>query len=140
MKTNASLPADDLISCFGESSDCVKVIDPLGMLLSFNKNGYGIMEIDDPKDVIGKNWLEFWSGDMSEKAHAAFDAALAGTMGYFEGYCPTFKGTPRWWQVSVVPLKDSHGEVNWILAISRDITELQELREEVAQLRAVASV
>lgn len=130
------LPAEKIISCFYESSgDCVKVIDTAGTLLSFNPKGLDIMEIDDPKSVIGSSWLEFWNEDMRPKAAAALGQAIEGRTAQFEGYCPTLKGTPRWWQVSIVPLKNEFDEVQWILAVSRDVTELTRLREEVAALK-----
>jgi len=130
------LPADKIISCFYDSSaDCVKVIDTSGSLMSFNPKGLEAMEIDDPKSVLGRNWLGFWSGDIRPRADDAFKRALEGKPGSFEGFCPTFKGTPKWWQVSVVPLFNEYNEVQWILAVSRDATELRNLREEVQSLR-----
>lgn len=129
------LPADDLISCFNESSnDCVKVLDTDATLLSFNPDGLRIMEIDDLLAVIGKDWLSFWTGDVEQPAKAAFARAVEGRLGYFEGFCPTMKGTPKWWQVTIVPLKDERGDIRWILAMSRDMTELHDLREQVKSL------
>lgn len=139
MADKALLPADQLISCIGGSStDCVKVVDKDGMILSFNDYGYTLMEIDRPDQVIGKNWLDFWSGNFGKTAHNEFDKALFGTLGYFEGYCPTLKGTPKWWQVTIIPLKNTHNEIEWILSISRDISELHELRDIVSKLKKTA--
>lgn len=130
------LPSDKIISCFYDSADdCVKVLDAQATMLSFNKKGYEVMEIDDPAQVIGHSWLDFWKGDMAQKARKAFDEALNGRMGQFEGYCPTFKGTPRWWRVNVVPLKNEYNEVQWVLAMSRDVSEIIRLREENVSLR-----
>lgn len=130
------LPADQLISCIGGSSkDCVKVLDADGIILSFNDHGYKIMEIDRPDQVIGKNWLELWSGNFGKKAHTEFKKALKGQLGFFEGFCPTFKGTSKWWQVTIIPLKNTHNEIEWILSISRDVSELYELRELVSTLQ-----
>ncbi|MFZ1249121.1 MAG: PAS domain-containing protein [Candidatus Saccharimonadales bacterium] len=136
MTRETLLPADNLIGCFEESTtDCVKVLDTDARLLSFSDNGYKIMEIDNPKDVLGKDWLSFWTGEMAPKAQAAFAKAKAGNYGYFEGFCPTMKGTPKWWQVSIVPLKNDLGDVEWILSMSRDVTELHTLRAENAELK-----
>lgn len=134
------LPTDKIISCFYDSAnDCVKVIDPSGTLLSFNPYGLEVMEASKPSDLIGKNWLDFWKDEMHPKAVSAFKDALAGRTGNFEGYCPTLKGTPKWWQVSIVPLKNEFGEVQWILAVSRDVTEMVQLREENKNLKAKLS-
>lgn len=140
MAANTLLPAQQLISCFNDSTtDCVKVLDGDATLLSFSEHGYRMMEIDNPKDVIGKNWLDFWQGEMSAKVQNAFEKARNGEFAYFEGYCPTFKGTPKWWQVSIVPLKYMDGNIEWILAMSRDVTELHTLREENARLKGIAA-
>ena len=131
-----NLPADKIISCFYDSAeDCVKVLDASATLLSFNDKGYAAMEIDDPKQVIGSNWLDFWKGDMVPRAQKAFEQALGGRTAAFEGYCPTAKGTPRWWRVNIVPLKNEFDEVQWLLAMSRDVSEIVRLREENESLR-----
>ena len=89
--SNNNLPTDKIISCFyGSSEDCIKVVSTSGMLMSFNPNGLKVMEIDDEKDVIGRDWLEFWNGDIHEKAVAALGEARTGKLARFEGYCPTF--------------------------------------------------
>lgn len=132
----SSLPTDKIISCFYDSSeDCVKVINTDGILLSFNPYGLKAMEIDDPNDVLGKDWLKFWKGNMEPLAAAALEQAKAGTLARFEGYCPTFKGTMKYWEVSLAPLLDEFGDVQWILVTSRDMTRYKDLESEVAELR-----
>ncbi len=134
--STSSLPADNLISCFNESkTDCVKVLDKDAMLLSFNPSGYEIMEIDDPSKVIGADWLTFWEGKSAGKAQQAFNDAKTGRLGYFEGEAPTMRGNMKWWQVTIIPLKNTHDEIEWILVMSRDATELHDLRSEVKALK-----
>lgn len=124
------LPTDKLISCFYDSAeDCVKVIDTNATLLSFNPNGFKVMEIDDPKSVLGKDWLSFWKGDMQPLAVAALNKAKSGEVAKFEGYCPTFKGNMRYWHVLIAPLFDDFGQIQWLLVSSRDATEERSLRE-----------
>jgi PAS domain S-box-containing protein len=130
------LPSDNIISCFYETADdCVKVMDTSATLLSFNPKGFELMEIDDPSTVIGENWMGFWKDDMLPKARRAFEQAVLGVSAQFEGFCPTVKGSPRWWRVNVVPLKNEFGEVQWILAMSRDVSEMVRLREENSKLK-----
>lgn len=132
-----NLPTDKIIGCFYDSTtDCVKIIDTDGNLLSFNPHGYDVMEIENPADVLGKKWLTFWEGDMLPKATEALEAAVNGKAAAFSGYCPTYKGTPKWWDVNIVPLKNEFNEVQWILAISRDVTQYENLRKENAELKS----
>ena len=126
----SNLPTDKIISSFYSSSqDCVKVIDGDGMLMSFNPHGLLMMEIDDESQVIGRAWLDFWRGDVQDKAATALAKAQSGELARFEGYCPTFKGTMRYWEVSIAPLFDDYGELVWLLVISRDTTSQKELEK-----------
>ncbi len=114
----------------------MKVINPDGMLLSFNPNGLKVMEIDNEHDVIGKDWLAFWKGNIERKANEAFAKAKSGKLAHFKGYCPTFKGTMKYWEVSIAPLYDDFGVMNWLLVTSRDVTKQKDLEKEVKNLRA----
>ncbi len=130
------LPSDKIISCFYDSSeDCVKVVNNDGMLMSFNPNGLKIMEIDDRKDVIGKDWLAFWKGNMQVKATSALKKAQAGKLARFEGYCPTFKGNMRYWEVTIAPLHENNGDILWLLVTSRDVTKQRDLEDTVKRQR-----
>ncbi len=126
-----------VISCFYDASqDCVKVINTQGILLSFNDNGLKVMEIDNASDVIGKSWLSFWTGDLKIPAEKALNEALAGEPSYFQGYCPTFKGTMKFWKVSLIPVSSDSGTVESILVTSQDNTREAELEKKVAELQA----
>ena len=124
-----------VISCFYETSeDCVKVVDTSGILQSFNENGLKVMEIDNEKDVIGKAWLSFWTGDLEIPAREAFQKAVAGEPALFEGFCPTFKGTMKYWTVSLVPIMNDAGTVASILITSKDTTKIIELEMRINDL------
>ena len=129
-----TLPTDKIISCFyGSSEDCIKVISTDGMLMSFNPNGLKVMEIDSLHDVIGQDWLTFWKGHMRQKAKEALQKAIEGELARFEGYCPTFKGTMKYWEVSIAPLYDDFGNIQWLLVTSRDQTQHKELEKKVLE-------
>jgi hypothetical protein len=128
----ADLPTNKIISCFyGSSEDCVKVVNTGGLLMSFNPNGLKVMEIDDEKDVLGKDWLDFWKGSMQKKASDALERAKHGSIAKFEGYCPTFKGTVKFWEVTIAPLYDNYGDIAWLLVTSRDATRQKDLEKKV---------
>ncbi|MBL8158859.1 PAS domain-containing protein [Candidatus Saccharibacteria bacterium] len=132
----SNLPTDKIISCFYDSStDCVKVLGTDGALLSFNPAGLKVMEIDDPKEVIGKDWLSFWEGNMHQKAVEALATATKGTIAGFEGYCPTYKGTMKYWEVTIAPLLNDFGQVQWLLVTSRDMTKYRDMEDELVFLR-----
>lgn len=126
---------EKIINCFYETTeDCVKVVDTHGILMSFNDNGYKIMEIDNANDVIGKSWINFWKGDLRKLAEDALIKAVSGEPAMFEGYCPTFKGKMKFWKVSLVPIRDDSGAVASVLVTSHDATKLIQLEERVHEL------
>jgi PAS domain S-box-containing protein len=107
------------------TADCVKVIGLDGRLQYLNPGGYQILEVQTPNQVLGIAWLEMWTGDARTAAEAAMTLAKQGGVGRFQGPCPTFAGTPRWWDVVISPMTDATGRVAQLLSVSRDITELK---------------
>jgi PAS domain S-box-containing protein len=107
------------IRLFEASPDCVKIIDADGRLERMNLNGQSGMEIDDFAGLRGTRWVDLWPPETRPQVTAAIAKAKAGEVGRFTGFCPTAKGTPKWWDVMVtaVPPGDST-----LVAASRDVT------------------
>lgn len=115
------------------STDCIKVLDTAGQLRFMSEGGIRVMEVDDFGAVEGCDWRDFWSGPQQEDARAAVDSALAGKTARFQGPAPTFKGTPRWWDVVVTPMRSASGEVEKLLTVSRDITMIKQAEEALQE-------
>ncbi|MGZ8386399.1 MAG: PAS domain-containing sensor histidine kinase [Nitrospira sp.] len=120
-------------SLMGASTDCVKVLDLEGKLRHMNPPGQCTMEIDDLGLVCGREWSLLWPEPMQKEIAQSVKEALAGNSSSFEGYCPTVKGTPKWWDVKVGPVRDGERIVH-LLSVSRDITARK--RAEQALLEA----
>lgn len=123
--------ASVLLEC---SPDCLKVLDNEGKVLFFNANGLCAMEIDSFDQVSGAFWPTLWPEPAV--AETALRQALAGDLGSFKGFCPTRKGTPKWWDVMVAPVPNEHGPVERLIVISRDITAQQAADQRQAELAA----
>ncbi|BDP44339.1 PAS domain-containing sensor histidine kinase (plasmid) [Deinococcus aetherius] len=117
------------------SADCIKVLDLGAHLLDMNEGGRRVMEIDDFGVCERALWPSFWPEETRPDLLAAVAAAQGGDTGRFEGFCPTFRGTPRWWEVTVSPVRGADGEVGRLLAVSRDITRHRQA-EETARRQA----
>ncbi|MGF1939579.1 MAG: PAS domain-containing protein [Nostoc sp. ChiQUE02] len=109
------------------SNDCIKVLTLDGRFLFMNTGGTHLFEMDDPTSLLNAQWLSFWEGEDQKNAMAAIAAAKVGDVGRFQGYCPTAKGTPKWWDVVVTPIRDASGQITQLLSISRDITEVKRI-------------
>ena len=72
--------------------------------------------------VVGSNYADLWPERERGKARAAIASAIAGETCRMEGFGPTARGEPRWWEVSFAPFRSEGAPVK-VVAISRDITD-----------------
>ena len=118
------------------SPDCLKLLSLDARLTQMGSHSCRVMEVDDFTQIKNVEWLPFWKGEAHAMAKHAVAAARAGGTGRFRGFCPTFKGTPKWWDVIVTPIYGTDGKVQKLLAVSRDITEQKEAEAAIQRLNA----
>ena len=125
---------------FESSPDCAKLVDLQGNLLTMNRNGQCLMEVDDLSQVGGRSWVSLYPSEEAPSVLAALEQARQGQAAQFVAMCPTVKGVPKFWDVRVSPIHGADGQLQGFLAVSRDVTELQELvrARELAVLLADA--
>lgn len=124
-----------LLSFLQATPDCVKIVNCDGQLEFMNANGMCAMEIDDFAPLKGAEWSSLWPEEDRNRVMAAVRNAAAGKSERFEAFCPTAKGTDRWWDVTVTPILTPDGQVSRILSVSRDVTALK-LEQLAAQQHA----
>lgn len=117
-------------------TDCVKVVDTEGRLEFMNAHGLCLMEIEDFGPLRGRDWAALWPEAGRAQVEAAVAAALAGRPARFEAFCPTAKGTPRWWDVAVAPARDAAGRVVRLVSASRDVTDRKQVEAALAASEA----
>lgn len=125
-----------LRSVLDASTDCIKVVEADGTLSYMNPNGLCAMEIDDFSAVKGAEWACLWPDESAGQVREAIEAVRTAAGTRFEAFCPTAKGTPRWWDVSVAPIRDARGEVQRIVSVSRDITTRKHAEDALATSEA----
>lgn len=113
-----------LSSVLGSSGDCIKVLDLEGRLSFMTEIGQKVMEVADFNTLCGLSWPTFWDAAGRQDAETAVATARAGGIGRLQGFCPTMKGTPKYWDVVVTPIRGVDGTVANLLAVSRDITAI----------------
>ena len=118
-------------SLMNGSSDCVKVLDLDGRLLTINGPGLCAMEIDDFTPLCGQEWMTLWPAETRPNIEQGLARVRGGDSYSFQAFCPTAKGTPRWWDVAVSPVRDGDGRVVRLLSVSRDMTERKRAEEAV---------
>lgn len=129
-------------SLLENSGDCIKLLDREGRIININTPGLRLLEVPELQTVVGTEWASVWPEESRHHAHAAVRNALEGHVGRFRGFCPTAKGTPKWWDVLVTGVIGENGGVEQILCISRDITSEKEaelnLKENEQKFRTLA--
>ena len=117
------------------SGDCIKILDVAGRILSINTPGLRLMEIDDPKSVIGHLWSEFLPEAAKRSVINGVEIARKGGSSRFQEFSPTAKGLPKWWDVIISGLTNANGEVTRLLSVSRDVTEISQGEIELKRSR-----
>ena len=119
---------------FESSPDCVKILSAQGTITAMNYNGQCVMEIDDFKTVADKPWADLWPQQSHAELEQAFASALRGKVGRFNAFCPTAKGTPKWWDVIVTPVRSPDGQIESLFSVSRDVTAMHQAAIERERL------
>lgn len=116
------LSAVSLASVLDQSGDCFKLLTIDGKIQYVNASGLCSMEIDDFNAIEGEPWADFLPAPSRQKFIDSCREAASGKIVKFQAYIPTFKNSPRWWEVSVSPVADGEGTIVGLLSISRDVT------------------
>jgi PAS domain S-box-containing protein len=105
------------------SSDCVKVLDLDGNIIYMSEQGQKLLEVTRIDALLGTSWINLWKGEDRQNARAAVESAKNGASGSFRGVGKTLKGKPKWWHTVISPMYGTNGNVERLLAVSRDMTE-----------------
>ena len=123
------------------SNDCINMLDLEGRLLFINDKGQELLEIEDINSHLNESWLDYWDENTDRQLAAdAIRDAVDRNVGSFQGYCPTMKGKPKWWDVIITPITNIEGKVDRLLAVSRDITELKNKSAKLMQIERMSTV
>ncbi len=114
--------------------DCLKILDSQGRIQFMNQSGICQLEIDDFSTVKDKQWSSLWGKENEALVKSAVDKALTGVNVQFTAFCPTIKGTPKWWNVMVSSIGKTGEPDQQLISISRDITEQVNSQEAIDKL------
>ncbi len=115
---------------FESSGDSILVLALDGQIISVNPETHRKLELEQPHDANNLFWQDLWAEGAKELALRALAQAKSGAVGAFRGYCPGLKGSPRWWDVQVLPLAGAHSSLERLLVVARDITAVRWAEEK----------
>ena len=118
------------------SPDCVKVLSAEGRVEFMSARGLELNQIDSAQAILGQDYAGLWPEEERDKLRAAIRQAAAGEPSRIDGYAPTAKGEPRWWEVSFAPFQPEGTDELKLVGVSRDITKrvrAERSRQDAAQ-------
>lgn len=131
----ALLTSETLLRTILETElDCVKLLGPGGVLQLINRAGLVILEADRVEEVLGRCVYPLVAREHQEAFQALVEAALAGASGKLEFQLTSLKGTRRWMETTIVPLRQGGRQRQAALAITRDITDRKQAEQEIRRL------
>lgn len=103
--------------------DRIEVIGTDGQVLAANEVSEAFFSaVDAP--LVGSDWVTCWGEDERASARRALQLALSGQTRRFTAPMATANGAgPRYWAITLGPLRDEQGIVEAVVAVGRDITD-----------------
>jgi len=98
--------------------------------------------VNDPKAAIGKTDLDYYSEEFAREAYAD-EKKIVKTGTPLINKVEKIRrpnGYAQWVSATKVPIKDEEGKIVGIVGISRDITELKRLQEELLKSERLAAI
>jgi len=121
------------------TADCVKVLDLDGHIQYMSPSGQRTLEITDPSEFLDREWVGLWRDEDRSRAREALLAARNGGVGCFQGDSFTKRGIRKSWDVRITPALDKKGNIERLVAVSRDMTELKAAQQLAFQSEKLAA-
>lgn len=110
-------------SIIDNEPECVKLLGPGGVLKFMNRAGLAMIDAEGPEAVLGRPVHSLVVPEHREMFLRLNERVFAGESGSLEFEMVGLRGSRRWLETQVVPLRGTDGSVESALAITRDITE-----------------
>lgn len=118
---------------YENTHDCIKIAILDGNVVQLNPGGRAALELDEPDQLNGTPWRSLWPSDARQLVDDAILTARHGRSARFSAFCPTLKGTERWWDVVVSPMADAENRVFQYVVVSRDVTEIHRAKQALQE-------
>lgn len=113
------------------SVDCIKIIDPQGLLVHMNKSGCLALGVPVDEKSFGMKWLDLLPPPIRGRGQRALNAARKGKNARFAGMSIVGNNRPQYWDNILTPMKDAQGNTTAILCVSRDVTVQREAEKRL---------
>ena len=111
------------------SPECIKLVNRTGELHEMNPAGLAMLEAASLEQAQQKPLLELIKPEYRHAFGALHQKVMLGENGSLEFQIMGLNGGERWLETHATPLRDSAGEIKWLLGITRDITDRRKSEE-----------
>lgn len=129
---------------FDGEPECVKLLSPAGDVLEINPAGVAMLEAESVEQIRAMGAARFVLPEHLPAFKAMHERVMAGASERLEFEIVGLKGTRRWMEAHVVPLRGENGEIRAALAVTRDVTQSRSLAQglgrQAALLRQIEQV
>lgn len=113
--------------------ECVKIVNPEGILLEMNPAGLRMIGASSPDQVIGKAIMSLVHPEDLGSFVDFHRSVLSGRSGVTEFRMMDLQGKVHWMESNSVPLRAASGEITAVLSVTREITERKQALEALAK-------
>ena len=114
---------DFLATILETEPECVKVIGADGTLLQMNRAGLSMLEANNIEEINARGLANFVVPEHRDAFMDVSRLVFAGEDRKLEFMVQGFQGTRRLLETHATPLRDSVGNIKYMLAVTRDITQ-----------------
>lgn len=132
--------AQRLRSIVENEPECVKVLSREGKVIDMNAAGLQMLEAGSLEEIRNANLLDFVVQNHRDAFAALHQSVMHGQSGILEFEVVGSKGTHRWLETHAVPLFNDSHEVEFLLAVTRDVTDRRSLAEQLLQSQKLSSL
>ena len=111
--------------------ECVKVVGADGTLLQMNKAGLSMLEANNIEEINARGLANLVVPEHREAFMDVLRQVFAGEDRTLEFKVQALRGTRRLLETHATPLRDSVGNINYMLAVTRDITQRKQAEQAI---------
>lgn len=129
---------------FKSQPECMKVHSEAGTIEAMNPAGLAMLDAERAEQVIGTSVYDYIAPDDHQRYRETVAAVFTGASCSMKFRLNGLRGTQRLIETYVVPVRDSSGKVISAMALTRDLTKVQDAEDRaqrhLAELARVARV